>query len=471
MGRLGWAGYSSHHPLWYPLWRQLSYPPTYSSHDRPEGPPSPGPSPHPSYPEPHQIGQKTSLARLHVRCFTQRGLDPLDVIPGDTPWCRFTSRAFAVRREGAALQTPARRFRQYNLELNRESATKEAHRIWILKPQFGFNQVGIHMYSYNEADMATEEATSDWLLKHVPDGTWVLQEYVMNPMTYQGNKFDLRVWAMVTSLDPLRIYLLGTGIPKVSQWRYSKAPEFVKQQCIHVLLPGTTECFSSSAKQVNIIQPYPHTTNGKFWYHSMSPTGRDFWVKRAWRSLEWQLVELLLLARDPILHIDHQLKRKGASYKRVAFLQPDVVFDTSGQARLVEVNTNGYMIGNLHKDFFALHDEQRAIMKLMGGSGYPRRSKYRGELERRTRAFCKEHGCAQSFERELQEMVHEDMHASMGWYRIFPTGDDMTHTKAIKNDPVQSKSLTPLDWLMFAWIDAGWSPNHRHDRNGSVVLV
>ena len=42
------------------------------------------------------------------------------------------------------------------------------------------------------------------------------------------------------------------------------------------------------------------------------------------------------------------------------------------QAKLVEVNTNGYMIGNLHKDFFALHDEQRAIMKLMGGSGYPR---------------------------------------------------------------------------------------------------
>ena len=103
----------------------------------------------------------------------------------------------------------------------------------------------------------------------------------------------------------------------------------------------------------------------------MSPSGRDFWVKKAWRSLEWQLTELLLLARDSILHIDHQLKRKGVSYKRVApplhplcspactplqpglqpsvsqappacnptcprrvaFLQPDVVFDASGQVR------------------------------------------------------------------------------------------------------------------------------------------
>ena len=116
------------------------------------------------------------------------------------------------------------------------------------------------MYSYNDADMATEAATSDWLLKHVPDGTWVLQEYVMNPMTYQGNKFDLRVWTMVTSLDPLRIYLLGTGIPKVSQWKYSKAPEFVKQQCIHVLLPGTTECFSSRAKEVYTARTTPATS-------------------------------------------------------------------------------------------------------------------------------------------------------------------------------------------------------------------
>jgi hypothetical protein len=38
-----------------------------------------------------------------------------------------------VRREGPALQTPARRFRQYNVELNRESATKVAQRIWIFE--------------------------------------------------------------------------------------------------------------------------------------------------------------------------------------------------------------------------------------------------------------------------------------------------------------------------------------------------
>ena len=163
---------------WSPSYHPSRSSPAYLAH-RPEDQPSPSPNP---YPDPYQIGQKTSLARLHVRCFTQRGLDPLDVIPRGTPWCRFTSRAFAVRRgraptlaltltltltltlplttgpdphpnpkpdpdptptttpnqvrrEGSALQTPAKRFRQYNVELNRESATKVAHRIWILEPQ------------------------------------------------------------------------------------------------------------------------------------------------------------------------------------------------------------------------------------------------------------------------------------------------------------------------------------------------
>ena len=110
----------------------------------------------------------------------------------------------------------------------------------------------------------------------------------MDLMTYQGNKFDLRVWAAVTSLDPLRVYLLGTGIPKVSQWKYSKEPELVKEQCIHVLLPGTTECFTSKAPQVNVITPYPHYTNDGAWYAAMQPAGKDFWKKKAWRSLEWQ---------------------------------------------------------------------------------------------------------------------------------------------------------------------------------------
>ena len=36
-----------------------------------------------------------------------------------------------------------------------------------------------------------------------------------------------------------------------------------------------------------------------------------------------------------------------------------MVFDSRGNAYMVEVNTQGYMIGNLHKQFFELYAARR----------------------------------------------------------------------------------------------------------------
>ena len=147
-------------------------------------------------------------------------------LPPSLPHCRFTMRGFNVVRQGSELSMRLKGFRQYAASL--DAAEPEPHRIWILKPLGGFNQVGIHMYSMDTSETESESATKEWVLKHVPEGQWVLQEYVMNPMTFQGHKFDLRIWAICTSLDPLRVYLMGSGIPKVSQWKYVKDKSQVK---------------------------------------------------------------------------------------------------------------------------------------------------------------------------------------------------------------------------------------------------
>ena len=304
-----------------------------------------------------QIGEKPSLARLHERCFGRFGIDIMAALPPSLPHCRFTMRGFNVVRQGSELSMRLKGFRQYAASL--DAAEPEPHRIWILKPLGGFNQVGIHMYSMDKSETESESATKEWVLKHVPEGQWVLQEYVMNPMTFQGHKFDLRIWAICTSLDPLRVYLMGSGIPKVSQWKYVKDKSQVKNMCVHVLFPGTAECYYSRDPLVRIIDPYPKSTTDAYWYNSVEPRGKEFWQKVVWTSVERKITELLLNAREGVLHIDHQLKRAGHRYKRIIFLQPDMVFDSRGNAYMVEVNTQGYMIGNLHKQFFELYAARR----------------------------------------------------------------------------------------------------------------
>ena len=61
---------------------------------------------------PQQIGQKMSLARLHRTCLDKFEYDQLDPLPKGTLNCRFTQRAFAVRRDGDKMQARRPRHRR-----------------------------------------------------------------------------------------------------------------------------------------------------------------------------------------------------------------------------------------------------------------------------------------------------------------------------------------------------------------------
>ena len=349
----------------------------------------------------HALGDKPSLARLQVQCFEAFGYNSLAPLPRGSADCRFTARGFHVRRDNQthAIQMAHRRFRDYNLASSPAERAGQGHNVWILKPVGGFNQVGIHMFNFvNAGDGASEASTLAWLQKHVPDGAWVLQEYVMDPLTFRGHKFDVRLWALVTSVEPLRVYVLRRGIPKISQMRYSAAPGTTKDQCMHILLPGTTECYRS--KQAEVIWPYPNATDSEHFLAELGPVlGRKCdaacWWSTVWPSAEWRVVEVLLLARTRIMPLERRIQAAGKRYKRIVLLQPDLVFDSRGNAVLVECNMNGYMVGDAHKEYFSLQAETEALLELIGASGYPRQLRYATSLNARLDAFCEheERGC------------------------------------------------------------------------------
>ena len=52
---------------------------------------------------------------------------------------------------------------------------------------------------------------------------YVVQELVENPVLYKGTKFDLRVYAMLISLDPLRYRVYHEGVVRLAAERYDQA--------------------------------------------------------------------------------------------------------------------------------------------------------------------------------------------------------------------------------------------------------
>ena len=66
-------------------------------------------------------------------------------------------------------------------------------------------------------------------------GNFVIQEYIDNPFLVDNLKFDMRLYVLVTSVDPLRIFLYDEGIVRFATVEY-QAPneENLKNEFIHL---------------------------------------------------------------------------------------------------------------------------------------------------------------------------------------------------------------------------------------------
>ncbi|GAA0566539.1 hypothetical protein ACFQH5_02800 [Halomonas salifodinae] len=99
----------------------------------------------------------------------------------------FFPRAYVMPRDYHALQ---------------EAAQNHPERRWILKPTNASKGKGVRVLR----DAAEAPLARDWLV----------QEYLANPHTIRGHKYVLRLYVLISSLAPLRVYLYRQGFAKLA---------------------------------------------------------------------------------------------------------------------------------------------------------------------------------------------------------------------------------------------------------------
>ncbi|CAH8536931.1 unnamed protein product [Schistosoma rodhaini] len=111
--------------------------------------------------------------------------------------------------------------------------------IWIMKPVAKSQGKGIFLFrklkdieAWKRTGMKCEQQTvGDAPNRELPE-TYVVSRYVTNPYLLCGRKFDLRVYVLVTSFNPLKVWVYRDGFARFSNTRFSL--DSIDDQYIHL---------------------------------------------------------------------------------------------------------------------------------------------------------------------------------------------------------------------------------------------
>lgn len=90
---------------------------------------------------------------------------------------------------------------------------KDTNALWIYKPSNQACGNGIKLLSSHSSGSAD---------KKLAEKTGVIQRYIDKPMLIRGYKYDLRIYVVVTSFDPLKVYVNEEGLVRLATERYER---------------------------------------------------------------------------------------------------------------------------------------------------------------------------------------------------------------------------------------------------------
>ncbi|KAL2303806.1 hypothetical protein Nmel_009085 [Mimus melanotis] len=192
---------------------------------------------------------------------------------------------------------------------------------WIVKPVASSRGRGVYLVN-NPSQIVVEDNI-------------LVSRYISNPLLIDDFKFDVRLYVLVTSYDPLVIYLYEEGLARFATVRYDQASKNIKNQFMHLTNYSVNK---KSGDYVSCDDPEVEDYGNKWSMSAMlrylKQEGRDTAALMA--SVEDLIIKTLVSAELSIASACKSfLSHRGSCFELYGF---DVLIDDTLKPWLLEVN-------------------------------------------------------------------------------------------------------------------------------------
>lgn len=205
---------------------------------------------------------------------------------------------------------------------------------WIIKPPASARGTGI-------------KVVSRWtqIPKQKP---MIVQKYIDRPLLINGSKFDLRLYVLVTSLNPLRAYMHTDGLARFASVKYSNDVDTLSDRYMHLTNYSINKLSSNYTKNEDAESCSGHKWTLKTLWKYFTELGIN--TDGLWAALH-NLVLRTILSGE---HVINQMSNAnvGSRYNTFELFGIDVILDSALKPWLLEVNISPSLHSSSPLDLF-----------------------------------------------------------------------------------------------------------------------
>ncbi|XP_073827371.1 tubulin tyrosine ligase-like 4B isoform X2 [Musca autumnalis] len=199
---------------------------------------------------------------------------------------------------------------------------------WIVKPPASARGTGISI-------------VNKWS-QFPKDQPLVVQKYIERPLLINDNKFDMRIYVVLTSINPLRLYMYKDGLARFASVKYSSELNSLDDVCMHLTNYSINKFSDSYDKNEDVNACQGHKWTLQSLWSCLEERGVN--TKRLWATLRNLVIKALISGEGGL----NRMYRQNVNFRYNCFelFGFDVLLDENLVPWLLEINISP----SLHSD-------------------------------------------------------------------------------------------------------------------------